>query len=166
MTLWRAFQLVQHKKILLPMQETQEMQVQSLGQEDPLEQDMATHSSVLTWLRVGEGDGGRWRKQIKSQVPFLAACGQIFLHSSQRLDEKLNQGTQRYQEQTRQAVAVKTRKLSKTLLDIPMTPLLIETNTYSSPQNIHILILRTCEYVTLHGKEELSYWIELRLLII
>ena len=25
------------------------MQVQSLGREDPLEEDMATHSSVLAW---------------------------------------------------------------------------------------------------------------------
>ena len=31
------------------MQEMQEMQVQSLGQEDPLEWEMATHSSVLAW---------------------------------------------------------------------------------------------------------------------
>ena len=29
------------------MQETQETRVQSLGQEDPLEKDMATHSSIL-----------------------------------------------------------------------------------------------------------------------
>ena len=29
------------------MQETQEMQVQSLGQEDPLEEEMATFSSIL-----------------------------------------------------------------------------------------------------------------------
>ena len=28
---------------------TQEMQVQSLGQEDPLEEDMATHSSIFAW---------------------------------------------------------------------------------------------------------------------
>ena len=27
----------------------QEMQVQFLGQEDPLEKEMATHSSILTW---------------------------------------------------------------------------------------------------------------------
>ena len=27
----------------------QETQVQSLGQEDPLEEEMATHSSILTW---------------------------------------------------------------------------------------------------------------------
>ena len=31
------------------MQETQDTQVQSLGQEDPLEKGMTTHSSVLTW---------------------------------------------------------------------------------------------------------------------
>ena len=29
------------------MQEIQEMQVQSLGQEDPLEEEMVTHSSIL-----------------------------------------------------------------------------------------------------------------------
>jgi len=27
----------------------QEMQVQTLGQEDPLEKEMATHSSILSW---------------------------------------------------------------------------------------------------------------------
>ena len=31
------------------MQETQETQVQSLGQEDPLEKEMATYSSILAW---------------------------------------------------------------------------------------------------------------------
>ena len=31
------------------MQKTQEMQVQSLDQEDPLEKEMATHSSILPW---------------------------------------------------------------------------------------------------------------------
>ena len=31
------------------MQETQEMRVQFLGQEDPLEKEMATHSSILAW---------------------------------------------------------------------------------------------------------------------
>ena len=33
------------------MQETQEAQVQSLGQEDPLEEEMVTetHSSILDW---------------------------------------------------------------------------------------------------------------------
>ena len=31
------------------MQETQETQVQSLSGEDPLEEEMATHSSILAW---------------------------------------------------------------------------------------------------------------------
>ena len=31
------------------MQETQETQFQSLGQEDPLEKEMATHSSNPAW---------------------------------------------------------------------------------------------------------------------
>ena len=31
------------------MQETQERKVHSLGQEDPLEESMATHSNILAW---------------------------------------------------------------------------------------------------------------------
>ena len=31
------------------MQETQETEVPSLGQKDPLEKEMATHSSILAW---------------------------------------------------------------------------------------------------------------------
>ena len=31
------------------MQKTQERKVQPLGREDPLEEDMATHSSILAW---------------------------------------------------------------------------------------------------------------------
>ena len=31
------------------MQEIQETWVQSLGQEDPLEEEMATHPSILVW---------------------------------------------------------------------------------------------------------------------
>ena len=35
----------------------QETQVQSLGQEDPLEKEMATHSSILAW-RINPMDRG------------------------------------------------------------------------------------------------------------
>ena len=38
--------LAQRVKYLLAMRETQ---VRSLGQEDPLEKEMATHSSTLAW---------------------------------------------------------------------------------------------------------------------
>ena len=43
----------------LAMQETQEIQVQSLGQEDPLEEGMATHSSLLAW-RIPMDRGAWW----------------------------------------------------------------------------------------------------------
>ena len=36
-------------KNLPSMQELQKMQVQSLGWADPLEEDTATHSSILAW---------------------------------------------------------------------------------------------------------------------
>ena len=36
-------------KNLLPMQETRETQVRSLIQEDPLEKEMTTCSSILAW---------------------------------------------------------------------------------------------------------------------
>ena len=36
-------------KILPAMKELQEMPVQSLGQEDSLEEEMAMHSSILAW---------------------------------------------------------------------------------------------------------------------
>ena len=35
--------------ILLPVQETQQAWVRSLGWEDPLEEEMATHSRILAW---------------------------------------------------------------------------------------------------------------------
>ena len=46
--------MVQRVKNPPAMQETQETRVQSLGQEDPLEKEMATHSSNLT-------DRGAWQ---------------------------------------------------------------------------------------------------------
>ena len=54
-----ASQVAQWIKNSPAMQETQEMQVQSLGWEDPLEEGMATHSSVLAWrLSWTEEPGG------------------------------------------------------------------------------------------------------------
>ena len=37
------------KRICLSLQETQEMRVQFLGWEDPLEEEMATHSRIPAW---------------------------------------------------------------------------------------------------------------------
>ena len=41
--------MAQWQRIYLPMEETQETWVQSLGREDPLEEETATHSSILAW---------------------------------------------------------------------------------------------------------------------
>ena len=43
-----ASQVVQWKRICLPMQEPQTW-FQSLGQKDPLEEEMATHSTIPAW---------------------------------------------------------------------------------------------------------------------
>ena len=48
------------------MQEMQETQVQSLGGEDPLEEEMVTHSSILAWkMSWTEEPGGL--KSVGSQ---------------------------------------------------------------------------------------------------
>ena len=48
-----ASQVAQTVKNLLAMQETW---VQSLDWEDPLEKEMATHSSILAWRIPGTGE--------------------------------------------------------------------------------------------------------------
>ena len=45
-------------KNLCAMQEMQETQARSLSREDPLEEGMATHSSVLAWRIPGTGEPG------------------------------------------------------------------------------------------------------------
>ena len=44
--------MAQWVKNLPAMQETQEMMVRSLGWKDPLEEGMATCSSILAWRRI------------------------------------------------------------------------------------------------------------------
>ena len=41
--------MAEQVKNLPAIQETQEIWVQSLGREDPLEKEMATHSRLLAW---------------------------------------------------------------------------------------------------------------------
>ena len=47
-------------------QETQETQVRSLGPEDPLEEEMATHSSILAW-RISWTEEPGWLQSIEWQ---------------------------------------------------------------------------------------------------
>ena len=50
------------------MQETQETWVQPLGQEEPLEEEMATHSSILAWEIS-------WREEPGGYSPLVAKSG-------------------------------------------------------------------------------------------
>ena len=60
--------MAQQVKSLPVMQETQGTQVRSLGQEDPLEKGMATHSSILAWeMPQTEEPGGlqpMWSQRV------------------------------------------------------------------------------------------------------
>ena len=48
-------------KNLAAMQETQVTRIQSLGWEDPLEEEMATHSSILVWEILWKEEPGGLR---------------------------------------------------------------------------------------------------------
>ena len=50
------------------MQETQEMRVQSPGREDPLEEEMATHSSILAWRIPWTEEPGRLQSMGSQRV--------------------------------------------------------------------------------------------------
>ena len=85
---------VEKKRIHLPMQETW---VQSLGQEEPLEKDMATHSSILAWnipqrsLLGCSSWGHKELDRTKQQIVIIAStrvtgkdCGSHFLEVHNR----------------------------------------------------------------------------------
>ena len=55
----QASPMAQWQRIHLQMQETQETQVWSLGQEDPLGEEMSTHSSILAWKIPWTEEPGR-----------------------------------------------------------------------------------------------------------
>ena len=56
-------------KNLPPMLEMPEIRVQSLGQEDHMEEGMATHSSILAWrIPWSEEPGGLQSMVTKSQA--------------------------------------------------------------------------------------------------
>ena len=80
----QASLVAQLVKNLPAMQETW---VQFLGQEDPLEKEMATHSSVLAWRIPGTGEPGglpsMWMHRVGHDWSDLAAAAaasiQVFL---------------------------------------------------------------------------------------
>ena len=59
--------MAQMVKNLAAMQETQ---VQSLGQEDPLEKDVATHASVLAWRILWTEEPGGLQSRGPQRVQY------------------------------------------------------------------------------------------------
>ena len=60
--------MVQQVKNLPIVQEMQEMQVQSLGQEDPLEKEMVTDSSIHAWEIPGTEEPGGLQSKESQRV--------------------------------------------------------------------------------------------------
>ena len=58
------------------MQETQEMRIQSLGQEDPLEEEMAIHSSILAWETPRTVKLGRLQSMGSQRLRYYLATEQ------------------------------------------------------------------------------------------
>ena len=56
------------KEFTPAMQETQEMWVQSLGQEDPLEKERATHSSILPGKSYEQRSYSPWAHKSQTQL--------------------------------------------------------------------------------------------------
>ena len=56
--------MAQLVKNLPAVQETQETQVRSLHQENPLEKELATHSSLLTWKSHGQRSLASYSPQV------------------------------------------------------------------------------------------------------
>ena len=52
------------------MQEMQERMVQILGQEDPLEEEMATHSSILAWRISWTEEPGGLQSMVSQRVTY------------------------------------------------------------------------------------------------
>ena len=67
--------MAQWQRTRLSMQKVQDTQVRSLGQEDPLQEEIATHSSILAWKIPM--DRGAWWATVHG-----IAKGQIRLHDS------------------------------------------------------------------------------------
>ena len=70
--------MAQWYRIHLPIQETQEMLVQSLGQEDPPEEEMANHSSILAWkIPWIKEPGGLQSKKSQTECKHESTHGMV-----------------------------------------------------------------------------------------
>ena len=72
------------------MQETQGTWVQSLGWEDPLGEEMATHSSILAWKIPWTVMGySLWGRKESDITECTCACTHTHTHTSKHTTEKV-----------------------------------------------------------------------------
>jgi len=71
----------------------QETQVQSLGQEDPLEKEMASHSSILAWEITWIEDYSPWgHKRVRhNQATKTTTTNNLAIESTSLLTESVIQ---------------------------------------------------------------------------
>ena len=71
------------------MQEPQETQLQSLGQEDPLEEEVATHSSIFAWKTPWTEKPGKLQSVGSQRVRHDWACTYAPTNGADWIFEKL-----------------------------------------------------------------------------
>ena len=73
------FQVAQWQQTCLSVQETQETQAGSLGREDPLEEEMTTHSSIpackIPWMEKPGGPSTWGHRESNTTKPAHALLG-------------------------------------------------------------------------------------------
>ena len=85
--------VAQMVKYLPTMQETW---VQSLSREDPLEKEMATHSSILQYCLENPMDGGAWQAMVPrvaksgTQLKWLSVYASKHIHIQVRKESSWN----------------------------------------------------------------------------
>ena len=85
----RASQVAPWYRIHLPKQETQETRVPSLGPEDPLEQEMATHSNLLAWKIPWSEELGGQQSVVSQSWTRLSTHATSIVRPKGRLRRKL-----------------------------------------------------------------------------
>ena len=67
----------------LKLSPTQEMQVRSLGQEDPLEEGTATHSSILAWRIPWTEESGGLQSMSYKELDMTEATEHAHMHKTE-----------------------------------------------------------------------------------
>ena len=98
------------KKLCLPVQETQEASVWSLGWEDPLWESMETHSSILAWkIPCTVEPGGLQSTRVQRVRPNWAPY--VFYLKPERRLYQLESDQVTYNKETKITVFLKNRNL-------------------------------------------------------